>query len=267
LIIGHEYSGVIEKIGSKVKGFKIGDKITSEGMWWCGECDYCRAGFLNYCRNLKELGFSENGAFAEYAKVKAKYCWKINNLSQIYKSEKEIFKAGALIEPFSVGYFGIWGIEPLKNRSDLALKLGADEVVNPTTSNLKDTITKLTNGLGGSVVVEASGNDKAIASIFDVAGHSAGVRLIGHSVGRKVLVKIGLTIWKTLSITGSGGIKNFMPRTIRFMERIRNEFDFKSLISHRYPFKEIDKAFDEALNDKKNAFKVMLNFKIINLTI
>jgi threonine dehydrogenase-like Zn-dependent dehydrogenase len=44
------------------------------------------------------------------------------------------------------------------------------------------------------------------------------------------------------------------------MERVRNEFDFKALISDRYPFKEIDKAFDKAANDKKNAFKVMLEF-------
>ena len=51
-----------------------------------------------------------------------------------------------------------------------------------------------------------------------------------------------------------------MPRTIRFMERIRNEFDFKALISHRHPFKEIDRAFDKAGNDKKNASKVMLKF-------
>jgi len=114
--------------------------------------------------------------------------------------------------------------------------------------------------LGGNVVVETSGNDKAIALIFNVAGHSARVRIIGHSVGRKVPVEISLTIWKTLAITGSGGIKNFMSRTIRFMERIRNEFDFKALISHRYSFEDIHTAFDKAVNDKKNAFKVMLKF-------
>ena len=50
---------------------------------------------------------------------------------------------------------------------------------------------RLTDGEGGSVVVEASGNDNAIASIFEVAGHSARVRLIGHSIGRKVPVEIG----------------------------------------------------------------------------
>ena len=52
----------------------------------------------------------------------------------------------------------------------------------------------------------------------DVAGHSARVRLVGHSVGRKVPVKIGLTIWKTLAIAGSGGIKNFIPEQLGLWE-------------------------------------------------
>jgi threonine dehydrogenase-like Zn-dependent dehydrogenase len=196
----------------------------------------------------------------------------------------------------SVGYFGIWGnggyvdasdivivfgagpiglsalivaktarakviiSEPFKSRRDSALKLDADEVIDPTICDLKDKISRVTDSLRGNVVVEASGNDNAIASFFDVAGHSARVRLIGHSVGRKVPVEIGLTIWKTLAITGSGGIKNFMPRTIKFMERVRNKFDFKALISHRYTFKDIHAAFDKADNDKKNGFKEMLKF-------
>jgi threonine dehydrogenase-like Zn-dependent dehydrogenase len=224
----------------------------------------------------------------EYLIIKERYAHKLPN--------EWSYEEGALVEPFSVGYFGIWGnsgyvdasdivivfgagpiglsalivaktarakviiIEPFKSRRDLASKLSADEVIDPTTCNLKEEIFSLTDGLGGNVIVEASGNDKAISSVFDVAGHSARVRFIGHSVGRKVPVEIGLTIWKTLEITGSGGIKNFMPRTIRFMERIRNEFDFKSLISHRYPFKDIHTAFNKAVNDKKNAFKIMLKF-------
>jgi len=237
---------------------------------------------------MREVGFRPDspGGMGEYLIIEERYAHKL--------PDEWSYEEGALVEPFSVGYFGIWGnggyvdagdiviifgagpiglsalivaktarakvitIEPFKNRRDLALKLGADEVVEPTVCSLKDEILRLTNGLGGSVIVEASGNDKAITSVFDVAGHSARIRLIGHSVGRKVPVEIGLTIWKTLAITGSGGIKNFMPRTIRFMEKIRNEFDFKTLISHRYSFKEIDKAFNKAVNDKKNAFKVML---------
>ena len=288
---GHEWAGQVEEIGSKVSTFKVGDKVTSDCVLECGYCRNCKNGKMpSACENMREVGFRPDspGGMGEYLIIEERYAHKL--------PDEWSYEEGALVEPFSVGYFGIWGnggyvdasdvviifgagpiglsalivakvarakvitIEPFKNRRDFAFKLGADEVIDPTACNLKDTITKLTDGLGGSVVVEASGNDNAISSVFDVAGPGARVRLIGHSVGRKVPVEIGLTIWKTLAITGSGGIKNFMPRTIRFMERVRNEFDFKALISDRYPFKEIDKAFDKAVNDKKNAFKVMLKF-------
>lgn len=288
---GHEWAGQIVEIGSKVSTFNVGDKITGDCVLDCGYCRNCKDGKMpSACENMRETGFRPDspGGMGEYLIIEERFVYKL----PIDWSYEE----GALVEPFSVGYFGIWGnggyvdasdivivfgagpiglsalivakvarakviiIEPFKNRSDLALILGADEVVDPAACNLKDKIFKLTDGFGGSVVVEASGNDNAIASIFDVAGHSARVRLIGHSVGRKVPVEIGLTIWKTLEITGSGGTKDFMARTIKFMERVRNEFDFKALISHRYSFKDIHEAFDKAVNEKKNALKVMLKF-------
>ena len=130
-------------------------------------------------------------------------------------------------------------------------------MISPSGS-LKEEIMKRTEGRGGSVVVEASGNDKAIASIFDVAGHSARVRLIGHSVGRKVPVEIGLTLWKSLSITGSGGTRTFLPRTIDFMNRMRGKVDFPGLITHRFAFTDLLAAFDKAIHDKDRVLKVML---------
>jgi threonine dehydrogenase-like Zn-dependent dehydrogenase len=86
--------------------------------------------------------------------------------------------------------------------------------------------------------------------------------LVGHSIGRKVPVEIGKTIWHTLSITGSGGTKNFGQRTIRFMSRIREKYDFKSLNTHYFEFGKIHEAFDCAINNKETALKVMLKFKI-----
>jgi threonine dehydrogenase-like Zn-dependent dehydrogenase len=150
-------------------------------------------------------------------------------------------------------------VEPLANRQEYGRKLGADWIVDPTKGSLKEQVMDLTDGRGGTVVVEASGNDNAIASIFDVAAHSARVRLIGHSIGRKVPVEIGLTIWKTLSITGSGGTKNFGQRTIRFMDQIRDMYDVRSLITHRFNFSDLHDAFDVAVNNKAEAIKVMLN--------
>ena len=94
-------------------------------------------------------------------------------------------------------------IDPLKFQHEIARKFDADETIDPTHGDLKDKIMGLTGWRGSSLVVEASGKDKAIASIFDIAGNGVRVRLIGHSIARKVPVEIGWTIWKTLVITGS----------------------------------------------------------------
>ena len=117
-----------------------------------------------------------------------------------------------------------------------------------------------TDGHGPSVIAEASGSNAALQAIFDVAGHSCRVNLIGHSIGRKVPVEIGKTIWSTLRIKGSGGTKNWAQRTIRFMSAIKDRYDFDALNSHRIPFMELDKGMDLAINHPEEAFKVMLTF-------
>ena len=106
-IIGHELSGVIERVGKGIKDFKEGDMVTSEEMMWCGECVPCRNGVPNHCVNLEEIGFTINGAHAEYLVVEAKYCWKIDSLLDIYKPE-EVFEAGSLVEPTSVAYHAMF---------------------------------------------------------------------------------------------------------------------------------------------------------------
>lgn len=117
----------------------------------------------------------------------------------------------------------------------------------------------MTNGRGASVVIECSGNDVGIASLFDIAGHSARVGVVGHSIGRKVPVEIGKTIWKTLHIAGSGGTTNWFPRTIRFMSKIKDTYDFKALVSHYYKFEDLAEAMKMAQN-KELSRKVMLTF-------
>jgi L-iditol 2-dehydrogenase len=65
---------------------------------------------------------------------------------------------------------------------------------------------------------------------------------------------------RLLDITGAGGTRNFAQRTIRFMDRIRDTYDFAALNTHHFPFEKIHEAFDVASHDKENAFKVMLTF-------
>jgi threonine dehydrogenase-like Zn-dependent dehydrogenase len=106
-IIGHEFSGIVEKIGKKVANLKVGDVVAVESIQWCGLCKSCRSGAVNQCKNIELLGLSTNGALAEYAAIKERYCWKLNSLKERYSSA-DIFTIGALIEPTGCAYNGIF---------------------------------------------------------------------------------------------------------------------------------------------------------------
>lgn len=78
IIIGHQIVGKIEKIGSNVKLYKIGDRV---GIPWlnytCGVCKYCKNGSENLCENAKFTGYDVNGGFAEYTKVNYNFVYRI----------------------------------------------------------------------------------------------------------------------------------------------------------------------------------------------
>lgn len=117
IITGHEFSGEILEIGKDVKQrLKVGDLVSVESMHWCGECDACRMGMFNQCKNLEEPGLTFDGGFAEYAVVKAKYCYLLNDIVNFYGDKMTAFELGAMIEPTGVAYNGLFvrggGIRP-----------------------------------------------------------------------------------------------------------------------------------------------------------
>lgn len=117
IITGHEFSGEIVEIGKAVKQrLKVGDLVSVESMNWCGECDACRMGMFNQCKNLEEPGLTFDGGFAEYAVVKAKYCYLLNDIMNFYNDKMTAFELGAMIEPTGVAYNGLFvrggGIRP-----------------------------------------------------------------------------------------------------------------------------------------------------------
>lgn len=65
IVLGHENSGVISEIGSDVKGFEVGDRVTVDPNIYDGTCDYCRTGRPELCDNLSAVGVTRNGGFEE----------------------------------------------------------------------------------------------------------------------------------------------------------------------------------------------------------
>ncbi len=287
---GHEWVGTAVEVGGSCTSIKPGDKVVGDCVLPCHQCANCKDGKMSSaCLNMREVGFRPDspGGFGEYMILEEAYTHKIPD-----DWEDEV---GIFVENFNVGYWGVWGngcdpdasddcviigagpvgcsasmvcatsgatvivVDPVASRRENAMKYGATYTVDPAAGPVEEQIKALTNGRGASVVIECSGNDIGIASLFDIAGHSARVGVVGHSIGHKVPVEIGKTIWKTLRITGSGGTTNWFPRTIRFMSKIKDKYDFKALVSHYYKFEDLAEAMEMAQN-KAVARKVMLTF-------
>ena len=194
--LGHEFSGVVDRTGKKVHSIKIGDKVAVESVIWCGVCKSCRSGSPNQCSHVELMGLSANGAFAEYAAVNERFCWRINEFEDIYPYDK-IFSIGALIEPVGCAFNGIFiaggGFKPgatvvvygagpiglgavalakisgasriiafdvIDERVTIAREMGADYAFNINMLDAcspGDKVMELTRGEGADIQVESAG--------------------------------------------------------------------------------------------------------------
>ena len=82
MVVGHEYVGVVQELGSEVSGFSVGDRVSGEGHVTCGHCRNCRAGRRHLCRNTQGVGVNRPGSFAEYLVLPAFNAFRIpDNIS------------------------------------------------------------------------------------------------------------------------------------------------------------------------------------------
>jgi L-iditol 2-dehydrogenase len=260
IIPGHEWSGQIAEVGGDVTDFKVGDRVLGE----------CVIGDDHF-------GFSISGAAAEYFVARPE--WLHHVPDEVTDTQ------AALVEPFSCAYFAamradnlnasdtavVFGAGPIglssvavastlgarviaadpnRARWDLARRMGADEVVDPTEAGFVDTVMDLTRGRGADVVMEASGQPQAMASALQVAGFNARLVNIGIDVGRSAEAQLGLIQSKSLQIRGTIGSPGVWPQTLRFLAR--SGLDLSPMVTRRFPLDEAPDAYEAARHTGEN---------------
>jgi L-iditol 2-dehydrogenase len=260
IIPGHEWAGEIVEVGRDVTDFKPGDRVV-------GECVIGEDHF----------GFSISGAAAEYFVARPEWLHRV--------PEQLTDTQAALVEPFSCAYFAamradnlnasdtavvfgagpiglscvavastlgarVIAAEPNASRADLARRLGAEEVVDPTADGFLDTVMELTRGRGADVVLEASGQPAAMAATLEVAGFNARLVNIGIDVGRSAPAQLGLIQSKQLQIRGSIGSPGVWPQTLRFLAR--TGLDLSPMVTRRFGLDEAPDAYAAARQTGEN---------------
>ena len=254
---GHEWIGEVVEVGKGVKGFKAGDRVV-------GEC------VVKLPDRIHHFGFSMDGAFREYFKVRPEW---------IHKLPESISDAtGSMIEPFTCGYYAIHNMggtdasqtvvvsgggtiglvsaaaaigmraqghrdRPDRSSPGAAMKLGAEATIDPSTEDAVERVMELTGG-GADLVVEASGHDASLGIVFDLPKENGRVAMIGINIGRMIPAKLGNIQMRNLTLRGSIGSPGVWPAAIRFLER--TGLDLTPIQTHHFPLTDASRPSNSA---------------------
>ncbi len=295
-IIGHEFSGEIVEIGSgpESEGFKVGDRVTVEEMVWCGYCRPCRDGFPNHCVNLEEIGFTIDGAMAEYIVVPIKLCWRLDPVFERFGDEQTAWNVGATTEPTCVAYntiferaggfrpgayvviygagpIGLAGIQLCKAagaakviafevsdvRKRLAEDVGADHVFDPREVAPSEVVADLTKGEGADLSVEAAGApEKTIPEMEKTLAINGKLSIVGRAAQRvpMFLERFQIRRSQLFGAQGHSG-HGIFPSVIRMMGA--GLVDNSKVVTSSFPLEQALDALDKAT--KRQDGKIIIN--------
>jgi threonine 3-dehydrogenase len=281
--VGHEYVGTVEAMGSEVRGFRIGQRVSGEGHIVCGHCRNCRAGRRHLCRNTVGVGVNRPGAFADYLVIPAVNAFPIPD-----DIPDEI---AAILDPFGnaahtalsfdlvgedvlitgAGPIGIMAAAICRHvgarhvvitdvndyRLELAKKMGAHRTVNIQREKLADIMPSLNMVEGFDVGLEMSGVPAAFRDMLDVMNHGGKIAMLGIPPG-DTAIDWTKVIFKGLTIKGIYGREMF-ETWYKMIALIQGGLDLTPMITHRFDVKDYLEGFRTMGSGKSG--KVVLSWQ------
>ncbi len=268
MIIGHEYVGEVVEIGSEVRGFSIGDRVSGEGHITCGHCRNCRAGRIHLCRNTIGVGVDRPGAFAEYLVIPAFNAFKIpDNISD---------DLAAIFDPFGnavhtalsfdlvgedvlitgAGPIGIMAAAVAKHvgarfvvitdindyRLSLAEQLGVSRAVNVQNEDLSEVMSELGMNEGFDVGLEMSGVPSAFNDMLHKMNHGGKIAMLGIPP-KGLAIDWNQVIFKGLTIKGIYGREMF-ETWYKMVSLIQSGLDLSPVITHKMKVDNFQQGFE-----------------------
>ncbi len=284
LRLGHEWSGVVEKVGSKVTKFKPGDRVVGDNAVSCNKCEACKAGDYARCKAVYSVGTIDPfwpGAFAEYMMIPERH------LSHV--ADHVSLLDAALVEPLSVAYGGIrkMDIQPdsivvvigtgciAMSAAALAKAKGAGQVyvigrnpfklektmelgitgtINIRECSPQERLLELTNGRLADFVLECSGAPSSVETAFRVAEPRATVALIAFYEEILEKIDINVMVMKELMVFGVMGEYGNSAAALQIMSQ--SELNINKCITSLIEFDQLPEALSQT--DTSKLIKTMV---------
>jgi threonine dehydrogenase-like Zn-dependent dehydrogenase len=289
-VLGHEVAGDVVAAGPRVKGYRVGDRVTVTPNIGCGLCSYCRAGDNSMCPDYEAFGISLDGGFEEYLRVPG---FAIGRGNVFHVPDGVGYAEAALTEPFSCCYRGqrllrvgyedvvlVMGAGPIGTfhillaklagarkvlvsdlapaRLEAAKRSGADVVIDVSTTDLAEAVMAETEGRGADVIVTAVSNAAVQAQAVQLlATHGRVNFFAGLGAGGTVEIDTNRVHYKGLTLTGTTGSSNAdYLASLRLVGDRRVALD--PLVTGRYPIERIHEALEHAASG--SGMKAMVTF-------
>ena len=268
VILGHEFSGRIVRLGSGVTGLEEGQLITVDPNIYCGKCRPCRQGQKQMCHHMKAVGVNMDGGFADYCLVPYAQCVTVPegtdpevaalaeplacclhgiDRAGIRPGENVLVLGGGTIGQVMLQLARLAGAaktvlsEPVATRRELAVRLGADAAIDPIHEDLNGRLSELLSKDGADVVIECVGSPRTSGQAIDAAAGCGRVLLFGVPDPEAVLqTKMHPIFQKELTIMGSFVNPDTHSRAVALLSS--GQMKLKELITHRFPVSQLEDA-------------------------
>jgi threonine 3-dehydrogenase len=282
MVIGHEFVGTIEKVGSAVRDFTEGELVTTEGHIVCGHCRNCLAGRRHLGPNTKGIGVNRPGGFAEFVSVPNTNLWRCDPkipldviscsdpLGNAVHTALSFDLVGEDVLITGAGPIGCMAVPIAKMagarkvvitdvnpyRLDLARKMGATLALDVRERSLQDAMHELDMREGFDVGLEMSGNPKAFTDMLDVMVNGGRIAMLGIMPG-SAAIDWNLVVFHGLTIKGIYGREMF-ETWYKMTALIQSGLDISPIITHRFPYTDFQQGFD--LMKSGNSGKIVLDW-------
>jgi L-iditol 2-dehydrogenase len=279
-VCGHEPAGFVEELGPGVSTLKVGDRVAVHLALGCGTCPACRRGIFHLCPTWKCIGFTAHGGNASYMVVPERNCLRIPDAMSFVAAAISTDAFGTLysackkLELSGASSLGIWGMgpmgssgilaakalgarvvafDPIAERREFALKLGADLAMDPTAPGVLDAIKEFSHGDGLSAAIDCSGNPVAQNMALDAVRPFGKVAFIGESKETTIRPSEQL-IRKQITLMGSWyfGIAEYAEIADLLVSK---KIDLAQLATHTFSLDEAPQAF--SLFDQRKTEKAV----------
>ncbi|WP_248928582.1 alcohol dehydrogenase catalytic domain-containing protein [Paenibacillus hamazuiensis] len=280
VVIGHEFAGYVEQVGSRVTSVNPGDLVTIEPHEFCGLCKFCRIGKEHLCLKRKGYGVRLDGGFAEFCVIPEKTVYKVPSgispsvaaLTEnigccLHGMERANVQFGDDVVVLGGGFVGVvlaelarmkgagrvCIVEPNDYRREVAVQRGF-LAINPMSDDVERTIKEMTQGLGADVVIEAAGRIDTAKLTLQLVGNGGTILFFGV-VPPEFSMEISPNVIFSRELTLMGSLINPYShhKSIEVLERLHLE----PLVTGHFALKDIKEAFRTAQSG--NGFKVAVH--------